>query len=234
MPRRRKNAITDDEIAQLRSTIMQHTSHVIARGGIAGCTLSAVARSASCSVGMIQHHFDTRDALVLASIEYRSDLAIEEWTRLARAHDDPLATLRALLAFAVEGDATFADAWGFWVQAYSAALREEDVREPIIRALTVWRSLFVDTVARACASFAQPRALTHEQIAAFLVAAIDGYALQTLGGFYGGTPASMQTALCRLAEALLEVPAGALAASGQPVHAGGPAPATDTGSHEGA
>lgn len=210
MGRQRKNAITDDQITQLRSTIMKHTSRVIARGGVTGCTLSAVARSVGCSVGMIQHHFETRDALVLASIQYRSDLAVEEWTRLAQADRDAVHRLRALLLFAVEGEESFSDAWGFWAQAYSAALRESDVRDPITGALTVWRSLFTETITQVCDSLTQPPRLPPDRIASFLVAAIDGYALQTLGGFYGGTPSLMRTDLCALAESLLDLDPGTL------------------------
>lgn len=204
-PRQRSRATTDAEIADLRTRILRHASTIIGRDGIDGCSISAVARAAGCSLGMIQHHFGTRDGLVLATIEFRSDAAVSEWRRLQAAAPDPIAALRALLAFAVEGDESLADAWGFWVQAYVAAPRNPDVRDAVERTLGEWRALFVDTIAAASDAGLIPAAVDPEHAATLLIAATDGLAIQAIGGFYGTDADHMRAALNELATQMLSL-----------------------------
>ena len=203
--RGRTHAVTDEAIARLRGSILQHTSHVIAIRGVDGCSLTAVARAAGCSIGMIQHHFQTRDALVLASIAYRGEQATDEWRRISEAVTDPIRRIGALLSFVVEGEESFADAWGFWVQAYAAAPRDEEVRRTISAALQVWRTLFVTALAAARDTGRIAADLDPERNASYVVAAADGLAMQTLGGFYGGDITTMRSTLIGLVAQLLGI-----------------------------
>lgn len=201
----RTHAVTDEAIALLRGRILQQTSHVIAIRGVDGCSLTAVAQAAGCSIGMIQHHFGTRDALVLESIAYRSDQATDEWRRISERVLDPIHRIGALLSFVVEGEESFANAWGFWVQAYAVAPRNAAVRQTISAALKLWRSLFVDALSAAHETGQVSAALDPERNASYVVAAADGLAMQTLGGFYGGDSASMRTTLIGLVAQLLGI-----------------------------
>lgn len=203
--RTRTNAVTEEAISRLRNRILQQTSHVIAVKGVNGCSLALVASAAGCSIGMIQHHFQTRDALVLASISYRSDQAIDEWQRISQTVTDPLRRIGDLLSFTVEGEESFADAWGFWVQAYVAAPRDAEVRETITAALKIWRSLFVNAIQSARDTGRIASNLDPERLASYVVAAADGLALQTLGGFYGGDSSTMRSTLNGLVAHLLGI-----------------------------
>lgn len=208
--RQRRHAVTDEAIALLRGRILQQTSRVIARDGVDGCSLTSVARAAECSIGMIQHHFQTRDALVLASIAYRSDQATEEWQRISEAVTDPLERVGALLTFTVEGDESFADAWGFWIQVYAAAPRSETVRSTITTALRVWRTLFVTALESARTSGLISPDSDPDTLATFVIAAADGLAMQTLGGFYSSDSSDMRSTLNALVAHLLGIDEAAL------------------------
>lgn len=206
----RTNAVTDEAIARLRGHILQQTSHVIAIRGVDGCSMTSVAQAAGCSIGMIQHHFGTRDALVLASIAYRSEQATDEWRGISETVRDPIRQIGALLSFVVEGEESFATAWGFWVQAYAAAPRDPEVRATISAALQIWRSLFVTALSAAQEAGQVSAALDPERNAAYVVAAADGLAMQTLGGFYGGDVDTMRSTLIGLVAQLLSIDEHAL------------------------
>lgn len=224
--RRRSNAITEDEIARLRGRILQHTSHIIARSGVDKCALSAVAQAAGCSIGMIQHHFQTRDALVLASIAHRSDRLVDEWQRTSASVEDPLERIGALLALAVEGEESFVDAWGFWTQLYAVAPRDRAVRDTIDSTLRVWHSLFADALGEAQQAGLLAADLQPQSLASYIVAAADGLAIQALGGFYGSDSTTMHRDLVGLVSRLLDVApeSFAVAAAVGDASAAGPRP----------
>ncbi|QIM17563.1 TetR/AcrR family transcriptional regulator [Leucobacter coleopterorum] len=209
----RTHAVTDEAISRLRNRILQQTSHVIAKRGVDGCSLTLVAAAAGCSIGMIQHHFQTRNALVLASIAYRSERATDEWQRISETVTDPIRRIGDLLSFAVEGEESFADAWGFWVQAYAAAPRDPEVRDTIAVALQMWRSLFVTALRSARDTNRIASNLDPERLATYVVAAADGLAMQTLGGFYGGDSSTMRSTLNGLVAHLLGINEEALTES---------------------
>ncbi|GAB2561315.1 TetR/AcrR family transcriptional regulator [Leucobacter ruminantium] len=204
-PRRRTHAVSDEAIAALRARLLERASRIVAREGVDGCSLTAVAREAGCSIGMIQHHFQTRDALVLASIEHRSEQALAEWSRLRSASPDPVRALGSLLSFAVEGEETLTDAWGFWLQAYIASPKHPEIRATVTRTLEVWRAMFVDTIAAAREAGRIPRDIEPERTAAHLIAVTDGLAMHALGGFYGTGAADMRRSLLRIAADLLSL-----------------------------
>lgn len=204
-PQRRTRAITDDEIAALRTRILTRASRLIGRRGIDGCSLSAVARDAGCSIGMIQHHFHTRDGLLLATIDFRSDESVREWRGLEASSADPITAIGKLLSFAVEGDETLIDAWGFWTQVYTAVPYRLDVRDTVTRTLALWRTLFVDAITNARTARLVPQHIDPDRVATVLIAAIDGLAIQAIGGFYGVTADTMRDTLLNLAADLLSL-----------------------------
>jgi len=222
--RRRSNAITEDEIALLRARILQCTSHVVANMGVDKCSLSAVARAAGCSIGMIQHHFQTRDALVLASIAHRSDRLVDEWRRISASAADPVARIGALLALAVEGEESFVDAWGFWTQIYLVARRDPAVRDTIDATLRVWHALFAEALAEAQQAGIVSVDLDSQRLASYIVAAADGLAIQALGGFYGADSGTMHRDLVGLVARLLDIDPAALDHDRAGALGAGPAP----------
>jgi AcrR family transcriptional regulator len=71
---------------------------VIARNGLGGTTLARVAAEAGLTAGIVNHHFDTKDALLIETLRTLS----EEFAQgleagLAAAGDDPAAGLVAII-----------------------------------------------------------------------------------------------------------------------------------------
>lgn len=72
---------------------------VIAEHGLAGTTLARVAAEAGLSAGIVNHHFDTKDALLIETLRTLSeDFATSLDAALAAAGDDPAAGLAAIIA----------------------------------------------------------------------------------------------------------------------------------------
>lgn len=197
--RKRTHAVTEEAIAERRETIAAHAADIIAGTGVEGCTFGAVADSTGFSVGMIQHHFRTRERLVLASVEYRTTASVREWQMIHSAGKGALHRLNDLLTFAVEGEATFEQAWGFWVEVYSAAHKDENVRVHVANALLAWRRIFVETLDEAIEEGLIKPFHDPDVLATLLLAVVDGLAIQTLNKVYDHSPAKMADTLRRFA-----------------------------------
>ncbi|POH61167.1 TetR/AcrR family transcriptional regulator [Arthrobacter glacialis] len=198
-PRKRTHAVTDEAIAERRETIVAHAAGIIATKGVDRCTFGAVSEATSFSVGMIQHYFRTRERLVLATVEYRTGASVREWQNIHSASTGTLERLFDLLTFAVEGETSFEQAWGFWIEVYSAAHKDENIRVHVATALLAWRGIFEATLDEAVREGLIRPFHDPEVLATLLLAVVDGLAIQTLNGIYNHSPAKMIETLRRFA-----------------------------------
>lgn len=71
---------------------------VIADNGLAGTTLARVAAEAGLSAGIVNHHFDTKDALLIETLRTLSEeFALSLDAALAAAGNDAVAGLTAII-----------------------------------------------------------------------------------------------------------------------------------------
>lgn len=81
-----------------RRQIINATIDTLARRGIAQATLSDVAATAGVSHGLVIFHFQSKDNLLAATLEYLSEEYQQNWkTALAAAPEHPAAKLDALI-----------------------------------------------------------------------------------------------------------------------------------------
>ncbi|QTG79563.1 TetR/AcrR family transcriptional regulator [Arthrobacter crystallopoietes] len=200
-----KHAVTDEAIAERRLAIVNHTAAIISNSGVDGCSFAAVSEASGFSIGMIQHYFRTRDRLILATIDHRIHEAEEEWREIASRGANALAKIRDLLTFSVEGDRSFADAWGFWLELYAASHKDPAMRQEVNTILELWRKFFLDVLEEAVAEGSINPVHDPEDAARLLLAVVDGLAIQTVNGTYGSSPEDMRRLLYRFAAAELGV-----------------------------
>lgn len=197
--RKRTHAVTEEAIAERRETIVANAAGIISKAGVDGCTFGAVSDATGFSIGMIQHYFRTREKLVHATVEFRTSASVLEWEGLYSEGTNAVERLHDLLTFAVEGEASFEEAWGFWVEVYCAAHKDEEIRKHVANALLAWRGIFVGTLQEAVSEGLIQPFHDADALATLLLALIDGLAIQTLNGIYEHSPHTMTKTLQRFA-----------------------------------
>lgn len=81
-----------------RQQLIDATIRCISRNGISGTKLSDVAKTAGLSQGIVNLHFDSKDNLLAATLEFLADEYRQQFDKaLGRAGDDPAERLRALM-----------------------------------------------------------------------------------------------------------------------------------------
>jgi AcrR family transcriptional regulator len=203
--RRRPYAATDEAIAERRREILGHAGDIVSGAGLQRCSFVAVSEASGFSIGMIQHYFRTRDKLVDATIDQRIGEASEEWASIRARAAGPLEKLLDLVAFAVEGDRTFADAWGFWIELYAAARKDPALRAKLNEVLEEWRRIFLDVLQEALDAGLVNPAHSPDDLTRLLLALVDGLAIQAANGTYATDPERMRGLLYRFAAHELEL-----------------------------
>jgi AcrR family transcriptional regulator len=185
--RKRAHAVTEEAIAERRTTILDHAALLIARHGLDGFSFAALAQATGYSVGMLQHYYRTRERLIHAAVAYRMRASVQEWEGIYARDANAIERIHDLLTFSVSGELAFAEAWGFRVQVYAAAHKDQRIRGTVAEVLLAWHE-----------GLTRP-GLDAEDLAELLIALIDGMAIQTLLGFYGSSPGRMTDSLHRFA-----------------------------------
>jgi len=127
-----------------REEILAATITAVEANGLARTRVADVASGLEVSPGLIFYHFATKDALLVAAFEYAvsQDLALldEEVGRGA----DPTERLRRVLA--VYGPTGAASGWRIWIDAWSLALRDSEIRAALRRLDGRWRQVLSDVL----------------------------------------------------------------------------------------
>lgn len=113
-----------------RTQVIEATIEVMASQGYARTTLTDVARKAGISHGLVNFHFQTKDALLAETLGYLSEEYRQNWTNaLAAADPEPAHQLAAMLRADFEPaicTPTRLAAWlSFWGEAQSRPLYQD-------------------------------------------------------------------------------------------------------------
>lgn len=175
-----------------KAAILAAAARVIALNGVEATRLSDVADEAFVSIGAIQHHFRTKDRLVLATFRAMIDECQSSWHRYVD-DDDPLARIAGLARFIVVDDDDFGQSWGLWVEFYACSFRDQVLREHVCDIMQHWRQLFVECIANGIERGALRPTSDIDGAVTYIVALTDGLAIQTLLGLYEMTTEHMES-----------------------------------------
>ena len=135
---RRKVEVRREEI--LAATL----DEVVARG-LAKVRVGDVADALGVSKALVFYHFETKEALLAATLQHAVDRDLARLEATLAREPDAVRRLRlVLLAYGPQGKAT---GWTLWVDAWSAALRDPELREILRRLDRRWSSA-LETVIR--------------------------------------------------------------------------------------
>lgn len=117
----------------LRKTILDSTLKEIGRTGIANLTTKVISQSADTSTGIIHHHFDTKDSLVLSAytqmVKNHRNLMIEA----RKVHpNSPLDRLKATIYLQFDDNLFPNDLVQVWPQLWANAMHDADVKRLLL------------------------------------------------------------------------------------------------------
>lgn len=114
--------IVDHE--QQKAKFAQAAMSLIARNGLEGVTMRAVALEAGLSYGSLFHYFDSKDSLLMHSVEYFTSLQTQRVNEYSSRYSG-LEALEQLLCDDVIINESSRDAWMVWMTfLYKAALQQ--------------------------------------------------------------------------------------------------------------
>lgn len=136
-----------------RTQILEATARVVSKRGVGRTRLADVSRSAGVSIGLIQHYFKTRDALLAATFDFFNDAFTSDWEAAAREEDDPADRVLSLLRLSVfEREGWREIAWPIWIEFWSLCNRDLRFRAQYASIYQKWREPFNQAIAEGVAS----------------------------------------------------------------------------------
>jgi len=119
---RRKVEVRRDEILAAAVEQMQHL-------GMAQTRAQDVAQALGVSTGLLFYHFDSKDKLLAAALEYAAERDLARLDRaLARGRTPQERLRRVVSAYGPTGSAS---GWTLWIDAWSSALRHPPIRRTL-------------------------------------------------------------------------------------------------------
>ena len=168
-----------------REQVVEAASRVIAREGLTGTTMRAVAQEAGCTIGLINHWFSSRDDLVEATFARAIDRQLEHAEALAR---EPARAAEGIAEF-LPTDPQRSDEARIWIAFYAMVLGGERHAERRAERCHAVRAAMVRGLRRHW-----PAAVCHD-IADRVFALVDGIAINALLDPDRWTPARQRTVL---------------------------------------
>lgn len=171
---------------------------MIAERGVAATRIADVAERAGTSPPGVLYWFSSKDELLAEALTYAEERFYEETSERLAALPSPRARLRELLESSVGGYD-----WTLWMELWTRALRDDDLRAARQRLDDGWRSQIVAIVrdGQAAGEFGGD---DPERVALELASLLDGLAVQVTLGDRHVSEEVMRSISVEVAERLLE------------------------------
>jgi AcrR family transcriptional regulator len=109
-----------------REEILAATVEEMQRLGMDRTRAQDVAQALGVSTGLIFYHFDNKDNLLAAALEYAVDRDLARLDRALARGRTPMERLRRVVA--AYGPTGSAPGWTLWIDSWSSALRHPEIR----------------------------------------------------------------------------------------------------------
>ena len=144
--------------------------------GIDGTTMRAIAERAGCTIGRLNHYFDSREDMLVAALRLAHSCAA---TRMLAAIEGRSGrdALRAVLIEALPLDDERRTEWKVWLTFWAQALNTESLRREHRQRYREWQRLVEALVAEASPSLTRAEV---RQTTEALLATVDGIGIHAL------------------------------------------------------
>jgi AcrR family transcriptional regulator len=133
------------EPREQRERILRAASHVLAEHGYDGVRLRDIARAAGVSIGLLQHYFESRDALLKQAAVWGSDELLRRWGALAGGEGDAWKRFTGLIEERTGGPELRRECVT-WTEFCASASRHPDLRPAVRSVYEGWRQLVTAVV----------------------------------------------------------------------------------------
>ena len=133
------------EAEEQRQRILRAASRVLAEHGFDGVRLRDIAKAAGVSIGMLQHHFETREQLLKQAAVWGSDDILRRWGGLAQGEPDPWKRFVGLIEDRSGGPDLRRECIT-WTELCASASRHSDLRPTVRGVYDGWRDLVAGVV----------------------------------------------------------------------------------------
>lgn len=164
-----------------RERILRAAADVLAERGFDAGRLRDVATASGVSIGALQHHFETRDALFREAFAWSADDLVARW-RTAAAEANSAWRRFELLVTALTTDPTLGRRCATWTEFCAIASRREELREGVRRVQAEWRALIDDIVRQGLRSEEFQPAVPPDLATGSLLALVDGCEMAVASG----------------------------------------------------
>lgn len=180
--RNSQSSTREDQVAERRQSLLDAAVAVIAQKGLIGTTISSIAAEAKCSYGVVSFHFNSKEGIILAALDY----LVDDYDHLLmRETDKPADRLKNMMESDFSGKVASARRIAVW-----AAFWAESVRVPTYRARCAEvKARYAANVKTDVEALAKLRGLTVDamQVSQSLNAMIDGFWIANLVNGTTGT-----------------------------------------------
>lgn len=160
-------------------SILEAAIECIADRGCSGTRLADVSRVAGVSIGVIQHHFGSRDQLILAALNHAADELRSEMSSFASSTSSGWEQLMALLQH-VAHMPQLVQRGSLWLEISRIARQQPAYSEALEAVYRLWVDLINGAIERGQLDGSIRKTTTVEQqtLVTVLLAFIDGYEYQ--------------------------------------------------------
>ena len=188
-----------------RREVARAAVHSIARTGLEGATLRAVADEGGWSVGVVQHYFRNKSELLAAAVDYlaeRTAGSLDDQSGDEPVFDRLVAVLHRTLPASREPTSNY---WRVWICFWAQATNDPRLATAVEAHAQLWRQRLATTIRAGQEDGSIRSDLNPDDEAAFLAAAVDGLGVTSaVDSGYPYPPGMVD----RLVERLAAVPVG--------------------------
>jgi len=127
-----------------REEILAAAEAEVTRRGFARTRVADVADALGCSSALIFYHFGTKEKLFAEALNHASERDLRLLDEAVVKATDPVDGVRRILAlYSPQGNA---NGWTLWVDAWSEALREPEMRETSRQLDVRWKDVLAEQI----------------------------------------------------------------------------------------
>jgi AcrR family transcriptional regulator len=168
--------LAEEAVEQRRAHILGATLGLVARVGADRVRLRDVADEANVSVGMLQHYFSTRDALLREAFHTHAAAVADRVQTAGNVDADPWERIVSLIT-SITRPADFLQRCALWIEFAAAASRDAELRTLMSEAYDRWRTPLTEAVRAGVEDGLFRPILPASSVVNTLLALIDGYEL---------------------------------------------------------